>query len=153
MHTAASESAFDLTIKRNCSISPQDLLYVLALLTCVSLGIAVGFAFLGAWPILPFAGIDVLALTLAFYLNGRHAADYERIALAGGTLVVEASDAGRLRRHEFSTPWLRLEERRHGPDLRVILRSGSAAIEIGRHLDTQRRASLAANLRRSFSNR
>ena len=153
MHTAASESAFDLTIKRNCSISPQDLLYVLAFVSCVSLGIAAGFAYLGAWPVLPFAGIEVLALTLAFYLNGRHAADYERIALAGETLVVEASDAGRLRRQEFSAPWLRLEERRHGPDLRVVLRSGTAAIEVGRHLDTARRASLAAHLRRSFSNR
>ena len=153
MHTAASESAFDLTIKRNCSISPQDLLYVLAFASCVSLGIAAGFAYLGAWPVLPFAGIEVLALTLAFYLNGRHAADYERIALAGGKLVIEASDAGRVRRREFSMPWLRLEERRRGPDLRVVLCSGSAAIEVGRHLDTERRASLAAYLRRSFSNR
>lgn len=153
MHTAASESAFDLTIKRNCSISPQDLLCVLALLSCVSLGIAAGFTYLGAWPVLPFAGVEVLALAAAFYLNGRHAADYERIALAGGTLVVEASDAGCMRRHEFNVPWLRLEERHHGPDLRVVLRSGAAAIEVGRHLDTERRASLAARLRRSFSNR
>ena len=153
MHTAVSESAFDLTVKRNCSISPQDLLRVLALLSCVSLGIASVFVYFGAWPVLPFAGIEVLALALAFYLNGLHAADYERIALAGGTLVVEASDAGRLRRHEFSVPWLRVEERRHGGDLQLVLRSGGATVEVGRHLDTERRASLAAHLRRSFSNR
>ena len=152
MHTAASESAFDLTVKRNCSISPQDLLYVLAFISCVSLGIAAVFTYLGAWPVLPFAGVEVLALALAFYLNGRHAADYERIALDQGTLVVEASDAGRLRRQELSVPWLRVEERRHGGDLHLVLRSGSAAIEVGRHLDTERRASLAAYLRRSFSN-
>jgi uncharacterized membrane protein len=111
------------------------------------------FAFLGAWPVLPFAGVEVLALALAFYVNGLHAADYERIALANGTLSIEASDAGRLSRHEFSVPWLRLEERRHGPDLRVVLRSGAGAIEVGRHLDTERRALLAARLRRNFSNR
>ena len=153
MHTAASESAFDLTIKRNCSISPQDLLYVLAFIGSVSLGIAAGFAYFGAWPVLPFAGVEVLALALAFYVNGLHAADYERIALAGGTLVVEASDAGHLHRHEFSAPWLRVEERRRGGDLRLVLRSGRASVEVGRHLDTERRASLAAHLRRSFSNR
>jgi len=152
VHTAASESAFDLTVKRNCSISPQDLLVVLAFISCVSLGIAAVFTYLGAWPVLPFAGVEVLALALAFYLNGRHAADYERIALDQGTLVVEASDAGRLRRQELSVPWLRVEERRHGGDLHLVLRSGSAAIEVGRHLDTERRASLAAYLRRSFSN-
>jgi len=153
VHTAASESGFDFTIKRNCSISPQDLLCVLACIACVSLGIAVVFACLGAWPILPFAGIEVLALATAFYLNGRHAADYERIALAGGSLVVEASDAGRVRRHEFRLPWLRFDERRHGGDLHLLLHSAGHELEIGRHLDTERRASLAAQLRRGISNR
>jgi uncharacterized membrane protein len=153
VHTAASESAFDLTIKRNCSISPQDLLGVLAFLGCVAMGIASGFAYFGAWPVLPFAGIEILALAAAFYLNGRHAADYERIALADGRVVVEASDAGRIHRHEFSLPWLRLEERRDGRDLHVVLRSSGNAIEVGRHLDTERRATLAARLRRSFSDR
>ena len=66
MHTAASEPGFDLTIKRNCSISPRDLLCVLASAACVSLGIAAGFALAGAWPILPFAGLEVLALAAAF---------------------------------------------------------------------------------------
>ena len=153
MHTAASESGLDFTIKRNCSISPRNLLCVLASAVCVSLGIALGFACVGAWPVLPFAGLEMLALAAAFYLNGRHAADYERIALAGRTLVVEASDAGRLRRQEFSAPWLRLDERRHGGDVRLLLRSSGREIEIGRHLDTERRASLAARLRRGLSNR
>jgi hypothetical protein len=35
----------------------------------------------------------------------------------------------------------------------VVLRSGAGAIEVGRHLDTERRALLAARLRRNFSNR
>ena len=151
MHTAASVSGFDLTIKRNCSISPQGLLRVLASAMCVSLGIASVFACLGAWPILPFAGIEMLALTAAFYLNGKHAADYERIALADGRLVVEASDAGRLARHEFDPQWLSLDERRLGRELRVLLRSRGNELEIGRHLDAERRASLAARLRRGLS--
>jgi len=153
VHTAVPVSSLDLTIKRNCSISPQGLLGVLAFAMCVSLGIASVFAFLGAWPILPFAGIEMLALALAFYLNGRHAADYERIALADGRLVVEASEAGRLARHEFNPQWLRLDERRLGRELRVLLRSRGNELEIGRHLDAERRASLAARLRRCLSTR
>jgi uncharacterized membrane protein len=153
VHTAASESGLDFIIKRNCSISPRDLLCVLALATCASLGIAIGFACFGAWPVLPFAGIEMLALAVAFYVNGRHAADYERIALAEGRLLVEASDAGRLERHEFNPQWLRLEERRSGQDLRLLLRSRGSELEIGRHLDTERRASLAARLRGNLSNR
>ncbi|HKW37550.1 MAG TPA: DUF2244 domain-containing protein [Burkholderiales bacterium] len=151
MHTAASESGFDLTLKRNCSISPHDLLWVLAFAACVSLGIGAGFALLGAWPILPFAGLEVLALAAAFYVNGRHAADYERIALSGERLLVEASDAGRIELHEFNPRRLRIDERRLGRELRLLLRSSGTELEIGRHLDAERRASLAARLRRSLS--
>lgn len=153
MYTAASEPGLDLTFKRNCSISPRDLLCVLAFAMCVSLGIAVAFACFGAWPVLPFAGIEMLALATAFYLNGQHAADYERIALARGGLLVESSAAGRVERHEFNPQWLRLDERRHGRELHVILRSSGNEFEIGRHLDAEQRASLAASLRRSLSNR
>ena len=153
MHTAVSEPAFDLTIKRNCSISPRDLLCVLAFVACVTFGIAAGFAFAGAWPILPFAGLEILALAGAFYLNGRHAADYERIALSGQKLVVEASDAGRVACHEFDPRWLRVAERRLGHDCRLLLCSRGSELEIGRHLDAERRASLAQRLRRSLPNR
>jgi uncharacterized membrane protein len=128
-------SGLDLTIKRNCSISPRHLLCVLALAACVSLGIAAGWACFGAWPVLPFAGVEILALATAFYLNGRHAADYERVTLAEGRLLVEASDAGRVR------------------ELHLLLRSRGNELEIGRHLDTDGRASLAGHLRRSLSNR
>jgi uncharacterized membrane protein len=153
VHTAASDSGLDLTLKRNCSISPRNLLRVLALVMLASLGIAAGFAYFGAWPVLPFAGIEMVALAAAFYLNGRHAADYERISFAEDRLLVEACDAGRLVRHEFNPQWLRLDERRLGCEVRLLLRSGGSAVEIGRHLDTERRASLAARLRRSLSNR
>ena len=153
MHTAASESSLDFIIKRNCSISPRNLLCVLALAVGVSLGIAIAFAWFGAWPVLPFAGIEMLALAAAFYVNGRHAADYERIVFAEGRLLVEASEAGRLRRYEFNPQWLRLDERRSGQDLRLLLRSRGSELEIGRHLDTERRASLAAELRGGLSNR
>lgn len=153
VHTAESESGLDLIIKRNCSISPLELLCVLAFAMCVSLGIAAGFAYFGAWPILPFAGIEMLALAAAFYLNGRHAADYERIALAEGKLLVEASNAGRIKRHEFNPRWLHLDARAFGRELRLLLRSRGSELEIGRHLDMERRASLAERLRRSLSNR
>jgi len=122
VHTAESESGLDLIIKRNCSISPRELLCVLAFAMGVSLGISAGFAYFGAWPILPFAGIEMLALAAAFYLNGRHAADYERIALAGGKLLVEASSAGRIKRYEFNPRWLHLDARPFGRDLRLLLR-------------------------------
>ena len=59
--------------KRNCSISPQGLALVFATLAALTLGIAAAFAALGAWLILPFAGLEALALGAAFWITARRA--------------------------------------------------------------------------------
>ena len=56
---------------RNCSISPAAFAGALALLAIVTLAIGIGFAMLGAWLILPFAGLEVLALGAAFLFYAR----------------------------------------------------------------------------------
>ena len=92
---------FSVLLKRNCSISPAALARVFAFLVAVTLGIGIGFAAAGAWLVLPFAGIEVALLAAAFFVNGRHAGDYERIERAGEHLTVEVSSAGRTERHEM----------------------------------------------------
>ena len=56
---------------RNCSISPAAMLAVFASLAGVTLAIGAGFALLGAWPVLPFAGLEVAALGAAFLVHVR----------------------------------------------------------------------------------
>jgi uncharacterized membrane protein len=51
---------------RNCSISPAAFAGALALAAIVALSIGIGFAVMGAWPVLPFVGLEVLALGAAF---------------------------------------------------------------------------------------
>lgn len=51
----------------NQSASWRSNLMVLLALSVPSLGIAIAFAFAGAWPILPFAGLELLALGGALY--------------------------------------------------------------------------------------
>jgi uncharacterized membrane protein len=53
---------------------------VFALLAAVTLGIGIGFAALGAWLVLPFAGAEVIGLAIAFVAVARRAArQQERI--------------------------------------------------------------------------
>ena len=59
---AATDTGFRVVLKRNCSISPRGLLLVYALLAAIAVGIASGFAVLGAWLILPFAGLELALL-------------------------------------------------------------------------------------------
>jgi uncharacterized membrane protein len=49
-----------------CSISPVGLLRVFVGLAATVLAIGVGFALMGAWLVLPFAGLEVLMLGGAF---------------------------------------------------------------------------------------
>ena len=71
---------------RSCSITPVAFATVLALLGGVSLTIGVVFAALGAWLVLPFAGLEVVALAAAFRVYARRAADWERIEIGAGRL-------------------------------------------------------------------
>jgi uncharacterized membrane protein len=59
---------------RNCSISPAGLAGVFAALAAVTLLIGVGFALVGAWLVLPFAGLEVLMLVAAFVWHARQVA-------------------------------------------------------------------------------
>jgi uncharacterized membrane protein len=45
---------------------------VFAALSIVTLAIGIGFAIVGAWLILPFAGLEVLGLGIAFVVHARH---------------------------------------------------------------------------------
>lgn len=51
----------------NRSASWQTNKIILILMCCLSGAIALGFAALGAWPVLPFAGLEMLALGTALY--------------------------------------------------------------------------------------
>lgn len=138
-----TDSGFRVVLKRNCSISPAALLKVFLLFALVSIGIGAGFAYAGAWMILPFAGIEVAALGLAFLLNGRHAADYERIEVTPGRVTVEIVEAGVAARHELAAREARVAS---GRDAMIVLKDRERTIEVGRHLDARTRAGFGAEL-------
>jgi uncharacterized membrane protein len=58
---------------RNCSISPQGLACAFGLLAAAALGIGAAFAAFGAWLVLPFAGLEAVALAAAFLAAARRA--------------------------------------------------------------------------------
>ena len=139
---STTPAGFQVLLKRNCSISPGSLLCVFALLAAVSVGIATAFAMLGAWLILPFAGLEVLVLGAAFWLTARHATDYERIALAHGRVTVDVGEALSLRRHELDARRTRVRME----DGRVLIGTAGAPLEVGRHLAAEARAAFADEL-------
>ncbi len=65
--TTRTASRLMIVAKPNQSATWRTNLLVLLALAVPSLGIAIGFALLGAWPILPFAGLELLCLGSALY--------------------------------------------------------------------------------------
>jgi uncharacterized membrane protein len=137
-------AGFSLILKRNCSISPAGLAGVFAALAAVVLAVGVAFAFAGAWLVLPFAGLEVVALAAVYLAYARHAADYERIELAAGRLTVEVAEAQKMSRYEMEARRARVCLENDG----VVLRGAGNELQLGRHLDTQRRAEFAAQLQK-----
>jgi uncharacterized membrane protein len=145
-------SGFCLLLKRNCSISPTGLLVAYGLIAFVTTGIAAAMAVMGAWLVLPFAGAEIVGLAIAFVMNGRHAADYERIELDRDRLLVEVGEADSVFRHEFNPARASVLVAGKGHDVRVLLEAPGRRLEIGRHLQEQARLDLADQLNRRLRN-
>ena len=136
-------------LKRNCSVTPAQLGWLYASLCAVSLGIGTFFWFQGALLILPFAGVELAAVGLAFLAYARHAADGEHITLQGRRLVVELENAGRLERAEFNRDWVRVEP---GADDRCLIElSGQGRrVNVGRYVRPELRPALAQEIRKAL---
>ena len=133
-------------LKRNCSVTPSQLLGLFLSLSVVSMGIATFFWFQGAILIMPFAWAELLALGIAFSVYARHARDGEKIVLQGSRLLVELETAGRLERAEFNREWVRVEPK--GGDGSLIEVSGQGqSVWVGRHLRPELRPALAREIR------
>jgi uncharacterized membrane protein len=106
----------------------------------------------GAWPVVPFAGLECVGLYAACRWLGRHQDDYQRVSVDGERVVVESRDGDELRRSEFSRAWVQVvvEDR---PDGRsgTFLRSHGREVEIGIWLNDGARIEAARQLRRRIS--
>jgi uncharacterized membrane protein len=140
---------FAFIARRNNSLSSSGRLHVFGFIFFVSVGIGLAFTLVfGAWLIMPFAGVEMLGLYLAFRHVDRHAADYERVAISGDRLQVEVPDGGRVNRFDCSCYWARVVCAGDGSPL--ALRSHGGEPEIGRHLNEQQRLSVARQLEREL---
>lgn len=133
-------------MRRNCALTPCQLAVWFAAVSSLSIAVATFFALAGAWMVLPFAFLEVAALGIAFVVYARHAADFERIVVQSGGLVVERSTASRLERTEVPLDWIRVEYQGQRREL-VKLVSQGRFCEVGRFVPEHQRSSLAKELR------
>lgn len=138
---------FTLCTRRINSFHARGCAAVFASLALISLVIAVVFAALGAWLILPFAGLEACALYLVYDWITRHVDDAERLEIRGNAVMLAVTEQTRTQHYEFNRAWAQLVVDRRNRDLRLALRSHGRQVEVGRYLDDGGRQRLARELK------
>jgi uncharacterized membrane protein len=152
---AGEPGEFLLIARRNNSLSSAGRAVVLGSLVALSLAISLAFAFQGAWLVLPFAGVEMFVLFLAFRFVERHGGDFESIAIKGDRVLVERWESGRVSQYEFNRYWAQVVVNHSAPGGKCVLalRSHGREVEFGRHLTEDQRDALAHTLRQQLRNR
>jgi len=136
-------------LRRNCSVSPAQLLVAYLMLCGVSLSIGVFFWFQGAPVVIGFTGLELVVVGWAFVVYARHATDGEWISLQGASLVVERETAGRRERAEFERQWVRVEPKA-GEHSLIELSGRGRKMEVGRFVRPELRQVLAGEIRQAL---
>ncbi|MDP6706646.1 MAG: DUF2244 domain-containing protein [Alphaproteobacteria bacterium] len=146
--TATDAFHFDVVLHPHRSLSPTGFYALMAFVSVVCFGAGLAFMAIGAWPVLGFLGLDVLAIYVAFRLSYRSGRLFERLHLSDRALSVSrVHPNGRTENWQLPPNWLRvqLDGGGHGPGA-VRLRSHGREIAVGRFLSPEERRSLAEAL-------
>jgi uncharacterized membrane protein len=112
---------------------------------------AVAFLMKGAWLILPFVLLQILAFAGIFAALYRGRGDCDVVQVDGDRLVITQRRRGRETRNTFSTCWLSVRiERRGRVPARVWVGSHGRWIEIGEQVGEEQRLAFAARLRKTI---
>ena len=132
----------------NRSLGPLGRMACLSAIAATTLAIGAGAAVLGAWPVLPFAGLEVALVAIAFRWFARHDGDYERLEIEGGRVRLRTRQAARVVELEGHAPWARLVVKDGPGRCGLELRYAGRTVEFGRLLTEAMRREWAAELGR-----
>jgi uncharacterized membrane protein len=141
-----------IQIAPNCSLQPRSAALFFASICVVSLSIAGTLALFGMWPILPFAGLEMLVLGWALRVSLRRRHHFQTIALSEDRITVETRNGALSERFEFPRHWARVKLRRADSRLhpsRLMIESHGRSCEVGSFLTEEERRALAKRLMRS----
>ena len=136
--------------KPNASASTESVLKLLLSLVVLSGLIAMGFFHIGAWMVLPFAGLELVLVVLAFVVVLRHRGDYEKITFVENHVEIEQSVLGKIKLARFQCYWTRVTLREgEGGKTSLWIGSHNEEVEFGRDtMDNVQREQVAFHLKR-----
>lgn len=147
----AHAPALHIEIRPNCSLSVRGA-QGFFLAACVApLSIAAFLALRGFWPVLPFAGLELLVLGWALRASLERRHHRQHITVTEEAVRVESRRRDALEQVVFPRHWARVKLRRPAARLhpsRLVIESHGRQCELGSFLTEEERRGLALRLQR-----
>lgn len=151
MNSLDAQPAERILLVPHRSLSVREARWFFASLCIPSLGIALLMTTQGYWPILPFAGLELLAVGVALTLNMRSRENSQQIVISDDGVAIDTHHGGRIVHSQFSRHWAQVKLRRAKSPWhpsRLTIESHGRACELGSFLTEEARCALAGRLRR-----
>ena len=133
-------------MRRNCSLTPKQLLQFYIALVCLSLIVATGFFLAGVWVISIFTALELSAVTIGFLIYCRHALDSETIEIEDKRLLIKKCIGHKETLYEFNTQWAKIEPPIQGSKIFKISQA-DLQVELGQFIRHEQQLALIAQLR------
>lgn len=144
--TSAAEGT-RIVVAPNCSLSGRQALGLFGTVAGVSLLIALVFTLQGYWPVLPFAGAELLLLGWALGSSQKRGGYREVITVSDGRVTLEKGYASGDWQMEFQRDWMRVElQSLTWNECRVLLCSHGQRVQVGECLTCEERKALYERL-------
>ena len=138
-----------IEIAPNCSLSVPAAGLFFGSLCFVSFAIAAMMALQGFWPVLPFAGLEMLLLGWALASSLRRRGQRQTITVSAEEVRVESRVGSRRTQVVFPRHWAQVKLRRPASRLhpsRLVIESHGRQCEVGDFLTEEERRGLAQRL-------
>jgi uncharacterized membrane protein len=148
-HFDSQDCSRRFLIRPNRSLSWSEMVRFYLGMLGVSFGIAIAFALKGAWLVLPFAGLEMLALGIALYMVARRGSDWQMISIREDEVAVVEHSSKHEYRQTFQRAWAKVELERamiRGYPSKLVIRSHGRSLELGGCLNEADKKYLAREL-------
>jgi uncharacterized membrane protein len=139
-----------IELRPNCALTRRTALLFFAAVCATSFGVAGLMAWQGFWPVLPFAGLEMLVLGWALYVSLGNAHVVQRLAILPEQVRIDCASRRDQEHLVFPRHWAKVTLRAPHSALhpsRLLIESSGHAVEIGGFLTEEARRGLAARLK------
>ena len=153
--TRESELEKTIMVMPNRAMPWQHIMMIYLLISGVTISIAFGFFTQGLTLILPFAGLELLALGVVLYISAWRSNIKEVVNVTEEKIRIEIGRNAPEKTYELDKAWAKVVLERSWNNWypsRLLLRSHGRQIEIGKFLNEQERQCLGAELKKVINN-